>query len=51
MADSREENAPIVDQTSNNQLLDPRRRYLRWIVVFLMCFLPFGKAYLNPLFP
>lgn len=48
MADDDRENIPLINQMSNNKLLDPRGRYLRWIVVILMCFLPFGKSYSNP---
>lgn len=29
--------------TKHNGLLDPRGPYLRWIAVFFMCFLSFGK--------
>jgi hypothetical protein len=50
MVDSCEENATLVDETLNNKLLDPRGRYLCWIAVFFMCFLLFGKPYLNPFF-
>jgi hypothetical protein len=28
---------------SYHSLLDPRRPYLKWIAVFFMCFLSFGK--------
>ncbi len=45
MVDSHDENTPLVVQTSNNKLLDPRGRYLRWIALIFMCFLPFGKSY------
>ncbi|CAF1208347.1 unnamed protein product [Adineta steineri] len=45
MADLREENASLVDQNSNNKILDPRGRYLRWIAMIFMCFLPFGAYY------
>jgi hypothetical protein len=50
MVDSREDNVLLVSQTSNNKLLDPRGRYLRWIALLFMCFLPFDKPYLNLLF-
>ncbi|CAF4142411.1 unnamed protein product [Adineta steineri] len=45
MADLREENTSLVDQNSNNKILDPRGRYLRWVAMIFMCFLPFGAYY------
>jgi hypothetical protein len=40
----------LVDQRaaagSHRGLLDPRGPYLRWIAVFFMCFLSFGKNHL-----
>jgi hypothetical protein len=51
MPDPREQNASLVGDMSNNKLLDPRGRYLRWIALFFMCFLLFGKPYLNLVFP
>ena len=43
---SNNENTPLVvpsEQTPRHGLLDPRGPYLRWIAVFFMCFLSFGK--------
>jgi len=43
------ENTPLVHPqsttTTYHGLLDPRRPYLKWIAVFFMCFLSFGKIY------
>ncbi len=42
------ENTPLVQSqstTTYHGLLDPRRPYLKWIAVFFMCFLSFGKIY------
>lgn len=43
---SDDENTPLVASTGTTPragLLDPRGPYLRWIAVFFMCFLSFGK--------
>ncbi len=42
------ENSPLVSQPRSssrpNVLFDPRGPYVRWIAVFFMCFLSFGKT-------
>ena len=37
------ENNPLVTRQVHTGLLNPRGPYLRWIAVFFMCFLSFGK--------
>ena len=47
---TNDENTPIVTTTSTTPragLLDPRGPYLRWIAVFFMCFLSFGKKIIS----
>lgn len=44
--EANNENTPLVgviNEPFGNRLLDPRGPYLRWIAVFFMCFLSFGK--------
>ena len=42
-----DETRPLVEgnvpKTEHRGLLNPRGPYLRWIAVFFMCFLSFGK--------
>jgi hypothetical protein len=41
------EDTPLVNPTTtikHNGLFDPRGPYLKWIAVFFMCFLSFGKT-------
>ena len=45
-----DENTPLVRQqgtTTHTGLLDPRGPYVKWIAVFFMCFLSFGKKNLD----
>lgn len=47
MVDSAKDDTPILDRASNNKLLDSRGRCFNWLAVVLLCFLPFGKSFLN----